>query len=103
MTDNVSRFMEASLSDADLAQKVNAIGSEAAALVALRLSELSQSTAYPFGPGDILSARALPDDDLGTVSGGVSSDDIRAATTKHEFKIGPFSFTFYDNPFFHFG
>lgn len=101
MTNNVSRFMEASQSDADLAQKVEAIGAEAAALVAARLSELSQATAFPFAPGDILSARTVPDDNLEMVSGGLFGLDIDRYTTKHEFKIGPFSFTLYDNPYYY--
>ncbi|MDE1569812.1 hypothetical protein [Aquabacter sediminis] len=98
MTSNVSRFMEASRSDSDLAQKVNAIGAEATALVATRLSELSQGTAFPFKPGEMLAAHPVVDDELGAVTGGSMLDSVRAAQRKYEVTFGPFTFTFYDNP-----
>ena len=70
MADNISRFMDASHADADLAQKVNAVANEAAALVAARLSELSQATAFPFTVQEALAERPMSDNQLEAVTGG---------------------------------
>ncbi len=88
MADNISRFMDASQADADLAQKVNAVANEAAALVAARLSELSQATAFPFTVQEALAERPMSDNQLEAVTGGAKNYSMR------EINLGFFTFRY---------
>lgn len=88
MTGNVSRFLEASRTDAALAEKMEAIGAEAATLVAARLSELSQGTSFPFSAEEVLAQSPLSDEHLDSVNASAMKD------LRREFSIGPFKFNY---------
>lgn len=75
MNEKIRAFIQAAEAQPELSAQVRAIYGEVAALVAERLSALSQATPHPVSPEDMLGG-ALGDDHMADVSGGAGGLDF---------------------------